>query len=111
MIYYFIFILFFLTMSGSDEALLYKKGLNKELDEKVRMYKKISVWSGPAISEALTDEEIKIMVTLWRKEKQTPWKLSVQDVSTLVAGLFFFVWELDNINTNIKTISLYRKTK
>ena len=74
-------------MSGSDEALLYKKGLNKELDKKVRMYKKISVWSGPARSEALTEEEIKIV----RKEKQTPWNLSVQDVSTLVAGLSFFL--------------------
>ena len=74
-------------MSGSDEGLLYKKGLNKELDKKVRMYKKISVWSGPAISEALTEEEIKIV----RKEKQTPWNLSVQDVSTLVAGLSFFL--------------------
>ena len=66
-------------MSGSDEGLLYKKGQNKELDKKVRMYKKISVWSGHAISEALTEEEIKMMVTLWRKEKQKPWKLSVQD--------------------------------
>ena len=74
-------------MSGSDEGLLYKKGLNKELDKKVRMYKKISVWSGPARSEALTEEEIKIV----RKEKQTPWNLSVQDVSTLVAGLSFFL--------------------
>ena len=61
------------------------------------MYKKLSVWSGPAISEALTEEEIKIMVTLWRKEKQTPWKLSVQDVSTLVAGLSLFFLGIEYI--------------
>ena len=99
-------------MSGSDETVLYKKGLNKELDKKMRIYKKISVWSGPAISEALTDEEIKIIVTLWRKEKQTPRKLSVQDVSTLVAGLSLFFLGIEySINTNIKTIYIYRKTK
>ena len=98
-------------MSGSDEGLLYKKGLNKELDKKMRMYKKISVWSGPAISEALTGEEIKIIVTLWGKEKQTPWKLSVQDVSTLAAGLSLFFFNAYSISTNIKTIYIYRKTK
>ena len=38
-----------------------------------------------AVNEALTQEEVKIMIFLWKREQRTPWKLSVSDVSTLVA--------------------------
>ena len=64
---------------------LYKRGQDSVLDEKFDLYKKTKVWSGPAVNEALTQEEVKIMIFLWKREQRTPWKLSVSDVSTLVA--------------------------
>ena len=76
-------------MSGLSETERYKKGENRKVDEKFSAYKKISVWSGPAINKALTEGELDIMADLWRKEQQTPWKLSVQDVLTLGAGISF----------------------
>ena len=63
----------------------YKRGQDSVLDEKFDIYKKTKVWSGHALNEALTQEEVKIMIFLWKREQRTPWKLSVSDVSTLVA--------------------------
>ena len=63
----------------------YKRGQDSVLDEKFDVYKKTKVWSGPAVNEVLTQEEVKIMIFLWKREQRTPWKLSVSDVSTLVA--------------------------
>ena len=70
-------------MSKSSKTLLYKKGQNSILDEKFSVYKKTSVWSGLAVNEALTQEEVEIMIILWKREQRTPWKLTVHDVSTL----------------------------
>ena len=69
--------------SKSSKNILYKKGQNSILDEKFRVYKKTSVWSGQAVNEALSQEEVKIMIIIWKREQRTPWKLTVHDVSTL----------------------------
>ena len=45
--------------------------------------KKTGVWSGQAVNEALSQEEVKIMIIIWKREQRTPWKLTVHDVSTL----------------------------
>ena len=69
--------------SKSSKNILYKKGQNSILDEKFRVYKKTSVWSGQAVNEPLSQEEVKIMIIIWKREQRTPWKLTVHDVSTL----------------------------
>ena len=69
--------------SKSSKNILYKKGQNSILDEKFRVYKKTSVWSGHAVNEALTQEEVKIMIIIWKREQRAPWKLTIYDVSTL----------------------------
>ena len=77
-------------MSKSIESDPYTKGLNCVLDQKYSAYKRMNPWSGPAISNVLTEEEIGIMAKIWRIEIFSPMKLSVQDVSQLVAGFSFF---------------------
>ena len=69
--------------SKSSKNILYKKGQNIILDEKFRVYKKTRVWSGYAVNEALTQEEVKSMIIIWQRQQRTPWKLTVHDVSTL----------------------------
>ena len=41
------------------------------------------LWRGIGINRSLSGEEIDVLVSFERKEKDTPLKLSVQDVSTL----------------------------
>ena len=41
------------------------------------------LWRGIAINRSLSGKEIDVLVSLERKERETPTKLSVQDVSTL----------------------------
>ena len=67
--------------SKSSKNILYRKGQNSILDEKFRVYKKTSVRSGYAVNDALTQEEVKIMIIIWR-EQRTPWKLTIHDVLT-----------------------------
>ena len=63
----------------------YIEGQDKELDKKYLAYKKMNLWAGPALSAALSKEEGDRFVDLERKEKRCAWKLTVQEVSTLVA--------------------------
>ena len=69
---------------GSDEIELYKFGRNRPLDTKYMMYKKINLFAGEAADEAFSEDEVDILVKLWCKERSTPWKLSVHDVTTLI---------------------------
>ena len=71
-------------MSGSSEAVLYKKGENPQLDKKLEKYRKMRVWSGNAPSRALTDDDLSTLANLWQKEKLEHRKLTVEDVSKLV---------------------------
>ena len=54
--------------SKSSKNILYKKGQNSILDEKFRVWQKTSVWSGHAVNKALTQEEVKIMIIIWKRE-------------------------------------------
>lgn len=72
-----------LTQSMSGKNARYQKGANSKLDREYDLYKTMRLWRGNAISRALSEEEIDVLVCLERKERETPMKLSVQDVSTL----------------------------
>ena len=72
-----------MELEGVDK-LLYKKGLNKELDRKFAKYKRKNIWAGDGHLEALTDIEVKILGKLWRKERMTPGKIQTQEVIKLV---------------------------
>ena len=71
-------------MSGSAETGLYVKGRDLQLDKRYSEYKKLNLWSGLGLSCALSKEEGDSLIDLWQKDQRTPWKLTVQDVSTLV---------------------------
>ena len=71
-------------MSESSETDLYVQGRDGKLDRKYSEYKKLSLWSGPALSRALTEQEVSSLVKVWNKDQRTPWKLTFQDVATLV---------------------------
>ena len=73
-----------MEFEGVEDKLLYKKGLNKELDRKFAQYKKKNIWAGDGHLEALTDIEVKILGKLWRKERMTPGKIQTQEVIKLV---------------------------
>ena len=74
-------------MSDLNSKALYKEGINRSLDKKLHEYRKIRVWQGKAVSCALTDNEIDVLAELWRKERQTTWKMTVHEVSTLMVEL------------------------
>ena len=71
------------TLSMSGKNARYQKGANSKLDKEYDLYKTMRLWRGNAMSRALSEEEIDVLVCLERKERETPMKLSVQDVSTL----------------------------
>ena len=71
-------------MRGSDENDLYKEGQNLALDKRYSVYKKIRVFAGDGVDEALSDEEGSLLVKLWIKEVKTLWKMLTKDVLTLV---------------------------
>ena len=48
---------------------LYKEGVCKKLDKRIRDYQKVRIWHGLAASYALTEKENDLMGDLWRKEK------------------------------------------
>ena len=73
-----------MEFEGVEDKLLYKKGLNKELDRKYAQYKKKNIWAGDGHLEALTDIEVKILGKLWRKERMTPGKIQTQEMIKLV---------------------------
>ena len=71
-------------MRGSDENDLYKEGQNLALDKRYSVYKKMRVFAGDGVDEALSDEEGSLLVKLWIKEVKTLWKMLTKDVLTLV---------------------------
>ena len=62
----------------------YTRGENQELDKRFDEVKKMRLWSGTACCKALKDEEVDMMIKLWRKESFTPSELCADDVSELV---------------------------
>ena len=67
----------------------YQKGQNQELDRRFEKYKKLNFQWGTSYSEAFSDEEVDTMIKLWKKETLKPRELTINDVLTLTAGLFF----------------------
>ena len=50
----------------------YTRGENQELDKRFDEVKKMRLWSGTACCNGLKDEEVDMMIKLWRKESFTP---------------------------------------
>ena len=71
-------------MSDLNPKAQYKEGIDRTLDRKLQEYRKIRVWQGKGVHYALTDNEVDVLAELWRKERQTPWKMTFDDVSTLM---------------------------
>ena len=62
----------------------YCKGENPDLDKKYAQYKKLNIFAGLAVDNALSDKEGDILVKLWCKERLNPQKLYVHEVVALV---------------------------
>ena len=71
-------------MSESSETDFYVQGRDGKLDRKYSEYKKLSLWSGPALGRALNDQEASSLIEVWNKDQRTPWRLTFQDVPILV---------------------------
>ena len=71
----------------SEEKDQHKKGENPTLDEGYIVYRKMKIFAGDGVSEALSDKEGTLLVKLWCKEKATPWKMFKQEVRLLSSSL------------------------
>jgi len=71
-------------LAGSQTKLLYSKGDDTNLDKGFSRYQRMRLWSAGAVDDALTEEEANTLVKLWKKERITPRKLTVEDVKKLV---------------------------
>ena len=71
-------------MSGLNPKTLYKEGMDRSLDRRLKEYRNCRIWQGKGTSNALTDDEVDMHAGLWRKERQTPWKMTYGNVSTLM---------------------------
>ena len=71
-------------MSSSEETSLYQKGKDRDLDRRFEQLQKKQLWQGFSFIDALSTEEINILVKLWKKMKYKYRHLTFQDVSKLV---------------------------
>ena len=71
-------------LAGSQNKLYYRKGDDTNLDKGYLRYQGMRLWRAGAVDDALTEEEANTLVKLWKKERITPRKLTVEDVKTLV---------------------------
>ena len=85
-------------MSGLEDEALYKKGHDKDLDRKFAQYKKNNIWAGDGYQEALTDNEVRILGKLWRKERMNPKKIQTQEVIKLVARFSYVYYFMNQIH-------------
>ena len=67
-----------------DKKDRYKKGENPALDKGYSLFKKMNIFAGEAVDEALTDKEGTLLVKLWCKQQARPRMMFTQEVSTLV---------------------------
>ena len=72
-----------IRISNMKEKVPYNRGDNPELDKRYDEYLKMRIWSGTAHYQALREEEVEMLVKLWRKEYMKPSELGVDDVSEL----------------------------
>ena len=59
-------------MSKSVAQIPYKKGDNKKLDEGFARYKTMRIFQGHSHCRALNEQEIDLLIDLWKKENFTP---------------------------------------
>ena len=71
-------------VSGLDGKDRYKAGHNPTLDERYSVYRRMNIFAGDGVDAALSNKEGDLLVELWLKERQTPWKMQTKEVSTLV---------------------------
>ena len=71
-------------MSVQKCSEFYREGLNPALDEKLEAFRKKRPFAGDAHLNALTETEIDKMGKLWWKQKSTPFRMTVLDVTTLL---------------------------
>ena len=80
-------------MNQADQSKLYVKGEDRNLDKKLREYRKLRIWAGKAWRKTLDESETDILLALWIKERRTPYKMSLNEVATLLARLSIFLSE------------------
>ena len=71
-------------MSVQKCSEFYREGLNPALDEKLEAFRKKRPFAGDAHLNALTETEIDKMGKLWWKQKSTPLRMTVLEVTTLL---------------------------
>ena len=71
-------------MSVQKCSEFYREGLNPALDEKLEAFRKKRPFAGDAHLNALTETEIDKMGKLWWKQKSTPFRMTVLEVTTLL---------------------------
>ena len=86
------------SLAGSQNKLHYRKGDDTNLDKGYSRYQRLRLWSAGAVDDALTEEEANTLVKLWKKERITPRKLTVEDVKTLVE----FSCQIDSYRKRVK---------
>ena len=78
-------------MSRQKCSDFYRQGLNPVLDKKLAEYRKLRPFVGDAHLNVLTETEIDKMAKLWWKEKSASFRLTILEVTTLLAGLLLFL--------------------
>ena len=71
-------------MSVQKCSEFYREGLNPALDEKLVAYRKKRPFAGDAFLNVLTETEIDNMGKLWWKQKSTPFRMTIIEVTTLL---------------------------
>ena len=71
-------------MSSPDETARYHKGIDRDLDRRFEQLQKKRLWQGFSVVDALSTEEINILVKLMKKLKYKYRHLTFHDVSKLV---------------------------
>ena len=54
------------------------------MDLKFAQFKKVNIFAGRAFDEALSKKEAKTLIRVWSKQRKSPWRLNVQEVTMLV---------------------------
>ena len=90
-------------MERSEDDVRYVKGENPELDKGFEEYKKMRFQAGCACYEALSNEEVDVMIKLWKKATMTRRALSINDVRQIVVRFAFCVISWTTIRNACET--------
>ena len=101
-------------MIGPDKDELYKKGRDPILDKRYMQYKKLKIFAGDAVNEALSDKEGDMLVTLWCKENVKPWRMTTQEIKQIVEfseRVIFWRKNRRREKTRIRVVRLRKKVR